>query len=638
MTQREIPPSVLRELLELALNDDPPDGFEIGEFLGEGGGGTVFRAVQRHVDREVAIKFLNRRAGQFSDSSSLYREARLLGRLVHQGIARVITADTTSGGRPYFVTELVDGDDIVAHLIREEADLDDVLQLVDSVCVAVGHAHKHGIIHCDLKPSNIRVGQDGRAKVLDFGIAHVVAGSGERARRAGTPGFSSPEQLAGVSVDGRADVYALGIILERALEACGIRPPDEITNLLARATAADATKRITSPTALSDELCSFLRAREKPTRHHLRTAQWALPLLLLCGLSFFALTEGPSKISTPPSDEELQRTGRDASRDQILHKALLAIARAGSDAQIASPAEVALDLLAGPASASGKMIEAIEAAGRTSERLGATEVWRKLLAHEGRLKALSVATTTIRNGDQKKSAGEIGAARRFYREAHETHLALEQLWPNHPDVAHRLSYDYERQFDLAMRRGDSSKATHFAKLRLNSAEALCELWDDHASFWRSLVHARLIAAFDFARRGKTADQATRLREAMQAACIAHQLENSVATLELIEKTHARLGIWCQRNGTPLDSEPHLRASLSVLRKLLARLSSSAAEADIRSRIARSSLGLSQVIMSAGRREESLEPPRVYRRLHSLRGWSLVALLYRMQAITESCPT
>jgi serine/threonine protein kinase len=209
-------------------------GYEIIGRLGQGGMGTVWRAVQLSTRRAVAVKMLGpgmfgtpRARGRFD------REVQLTAQLEHPDIARVYESGVAEG--VYFYTmELVDGVPLDAHVSANRLPRSDVLRLMRRVCLAVQHAHQHGVIHRDLKPTNILVGADGAPKVLDFGLAKALRNDGPGAAGAapaaaddpplsvdgavsGTPGFMSPEQAAGRPVDTRSDVYSLGVILYRLL-------------------------------------------------------------------------------------------------------------------------------------------------------------------------------------------------------------------------------------------------------------------------------------------------------------------------------------------------------------------------------------------------------------------------------------
>ena len=203
--------------------------FRIVGMLGRGGMGEVFLA-QRDDDQfeqRVALKLIQRGA-----ASHLHRfldERRILARLEHPGIARLIDGGLTEHGQPYFAMELVEGEPIDRFCDSHNLDVEGRLQLFSAVCDAVSYAHQHLVIHRDIKPSNILVTPNGQVKLLDFGIAKMLdAPAAHDATRTGlyvlTPEFAAPEQVRGEPVSTATDVYALGVLLYLLLT--GKRPYD----------------------------------------------------------------------------------------------------------------------------------------------------------------------------------------------------------------------------------------------------------------------------------------------------------------------------------------------------------------------------------------------------------------------------
>ena len=207
-------------------------GEEIGAYrivarLGEGGMGTVYLA-RRSDDaftRNVAIKLLRRRWASAEELRRFRSERQILADLEHPSIARLLDGGKTAEGRPYLVMEYVEGERIDSWCRRRELGLEQILELFLQVCDAVQFAHQRLIVHRDLKPSNILVTEEGIVKLLDFGIAKVLATENFAATvlttRDGvtpmTPGYASPEQVRGQAITTATDVYALGMLLHLLL-------------------------------------------------------------------------------------------------------------------------------------------------------------------------------------------------------------------------------------------------------------------------------------------------------------------------------------------------------------------------------------------------------------------------------------
>jgi len=192
--------------------------------LGKGGGGEVHRARDQRLQRDVAIKILPPRGG--AEDSRRIREARAAAQLNHRGIATIHDVFDLDG-RACIVMELVDGDTLAQRMQRGRLALSEIVHIGVQIADAVEHAHACGILHCDLKPGNVKFGADGTVKVLDFGLARRTEQGGSAVRGGvtgltagsldglalGTPGYMSPEQLLGLTIDRRSDVYSLGVIV-----------------------------------------------------------------------------------------------------------------------------------------------------------------------------------------------------------------------------------------------------------------------------------------------------------------------------------------------------------------------------------------------------------------------------------------
>lgn len=286
----------------------PPErigAYEIVRVLGEGAMGVVYEAVQPSPRRRVALKVLRARALGGADAPELFeREAAALARLSHPGIAVIHEAARSEEGLRYLVMELVEGLTLLAYAREHELDRRARVRLLGAVCAAVQHAHARGVVHRDLKPTNVLVVECGDAagqpKVLDFGLARladaggaafgaVTAGETLSGAVLGTPAYMSPEQALGRPAGPASDVYALGVMLyelvtgalpidvtgltlveavRRIAEAAPHRPsrlvPElerELEAVLLRCLEKDPARRYVDAGALADELSRWLDGR-----------------------------------------------------------------------------------------------------------------------------------------------------------------------------------------------------------------------------------------------------------------------------------------------------------------------------------------------------------------------------------------
>jgi tetratricopeptide (TPR) repeat protein len=281
---------------------DPPDlaGHAIGPYrlvrlLGTGGTGAVYLAERSDgaFDRQVAIKVLSTAFVQSRDR--FLRERRFLARLDHANVARLLDAGATADQALYLVMEYIDGVPIDRYCRDGGLAIADRLPLLLQVCAGVAHAHRHLIVHCDIKPENILVTADGVVKLLDFGISRLLDSVASVTRlRPATPAYASPEQLGGGPITTSSDVYSLGVLAyvvltghgpytaggegghdgsrgpfapetRRASASPGLAPADaralrgDLDNVLARAIAPEPARRYSSVEQLADDLEAYRR-------------------------------------------------------------------------------------------------------------------------------------------------------------------------------------------------------------------------------------------------------------------------------------------------------------------------------------------------------------------------------------------
>ncbi len=202
--------------------------FEITSELGRGGAGEVYlaRRVDDQYHQQVAIKLI--RSDVVTDRAirRFRRERQILADLEHPNVARLLGGDVTPEGMPYLVMEYIEGEPIDAYCEHLDLSIVARLELFRQVCSAVQYAHRHLVVHCDLKPSNVLITREGDPKLLDFGIARLLAAdvvprrfdaSTNLERWRMTPQFASPEQIRGERLTAASDVYSLGVTLYQLL-------------------------------------------------------------------------------------------------------------------------------------------------------------------------------------------------------------------------------------------------------------------------------------------------------------------------------------------------------------------------------------------------------------------------------------
>ncbi len=227
-------PTISQDLRNTSKNISPDqseepypqiEDYTILEQLGEGGMGTVWRAVQLSTKREIALKTLAQRRSTAKKAQKRFkREVALAAKLTHPNIARIYDSGVHRG-LYYYAMELIDGVQLDRYTWEQKLDHEAILKLMRKVCDALTSAHELGIVHCDLKPSNILVTSDGEPHVLDFGLARAFTKEDWNitismdSEIIGTPAYMAPEQAAGhhQDIDEHTDVHSIGAILYQLL-------------------------------------------------------------------------------------------------------------------------------------------------------------------------------------------------------------------------------------------------------------------------------------------------------------------------------------------------------------------------------------------------------------------------------------
>jgi len=190
--------------------------YEIIESLGSGGMGDVYKAIDRRLQRPVALKFLSRdRTGKGRDRSRFMREARAASKLDHPNICTIYEVDDTEDDRPFIAMAFYDGQTLWQLMAKGALPVQRAIEITTAVLRGLHNAHEHGICHRDIKPQNVAITSEDQVKILDFGLARQRGESRitEEGTVVGTPAYMAPELIYDRDVDHRADLWAVGVVL-----------------------------------------------------------------------------------------------------------------------------------------------------------------------------------------------------------------------------------------------------------------------------------------------------------------------------------------------------------------------------------------------------------------------------------------
>lgn len=296
--------------------------YRIGALIGRGGSSLVYRAERCDgaFSQTVAIKVA--RNGVAADAARLERDH--LARLSHPFIARIFDAGV-SDGTHWFAMEFVDGLPIDRYAGHRCLDWRSRLGLLQSVCAAIGQAHDLGLVHGDIKPSNVLVDREGNPRIIDFGIAQDLRGSNASSNPAWTAAYASPEQVVGDPVTVRSDIYQLGLLVrELLLEPVSPDPPAttpplpaiarrNLETVVARACADDPCRRFEHASQLADDLSRVSRHR---AAHAGGLTRWHR-LQLLVRSRPFAVVAVAATLLAVVGATYLNRTDRQAAAARI---------------------------------------------------------------------------------------------------------------------------------------------------------------------------------------------------------------------------------------------------------------------------------------------------------------------------------
>lgn len=333
------------------------DRYVLGRLIGRGGTADVHRATDTVLDRQVAVKLLRRLTDDDADRQRFEAEARTLARLRHSGLVGVLDAGVTDE-RPYLVLELVDGPNLAECCTGKALHPARVVALGTQVAEALAHAHATGVVHRDVKPSNILVGTDGRAALTDFGIARLLGDTARHTRTGttiGSPAYLAPEQVRGLAVTPATDVYSLGLVLIEMLTGRRAYPQSPTEAALARLTTPpELPERLPEGWAELLRRMTELEPDARPTAAEVATVLHRLAVdqdpaevtqatPAAAGGGWSAATRSPGPVTTgsgtwgttPSVDAERPATGRPRRRTRLAAAAAVAVVAAVATVMVA---------------------------------------------------------------------------------------------------------------------------------------------------------------------------------------------------------------------------------------------------------------------------------------------------------------
>lgn len=548
--------------------------YEVLAPLGFGNHGDVYLARQvQPISRDVAIKVLRPHQVRPSTIERMAREAKALAALDHPNIATVLEAGQTEDGRPFIVTEHVPGEPIDRWCASTRASVETCCQTISLVCRAVEHMHQRGIIHRDLKPTNILVTgpvDSPVPKILDLGIAKILGDNGEamvtitrEGALLGSLGFIAPEQFHGAPADTRADIFAIGRIVERLLSAESSHPPvvnKDVQAIIRQATDKNPQQRYQSAGVMASDLEAVLAGQPVTARRQTPAESVSRLVRRNKGASAIALTSMIAVIIAVGVAIERSTAHAGTLREQAqtlaMQKVLLTKTLDGTvvvlgrysgtiteRAELAQQIETQLEatLALSPADRDLRVLLARAWTEQAQIALAMGEPHRALVlatrASDTMRREVDPATADVRTirqlglavivrGDCLHSLREAPSAREEYRWALDLHRGALSRFPQHIGLMDDLSWSLDR-FSQPLRvplpDGESARAPFAAsaRKRLALAEEMLELDESRflSRFNLAVAHLKLGRIYAGLEDLVAENYMHSAREALEALCL-----------------------------------------------------------------------------------------------------------------------
>jgi serine/threonine protein kinase len=626
--------------------------YRVEKLLGAGGMGAVYLASRAddQYNKRVAIKVIQAFGGP--DLIRRFRaERQILAALEHPGIARLLDGGTLPDGRPYFVMEYVEGPRIDHYVAEHSLTCDQILRLFLKVCAAVQFAHQNLIVHRDLKPGNILVTSEGSPRLLDFGIAKVLAGVADEeeqtrtVQRMLTPSAASPEQLAGAPVTTASDVYSLGVLLQRLLREPARSSGDPAT-ILRKATEQEPERRYPTVAEFADDIQRYLdgmpitarpasfgyRARKFVGRNRLAvTAAALLALAITAGVTgtlWYSRRAQAEKARADRRFESLRKVsesllfefhdsirdlpGATAARVLVVRRALEYLDQLAAEST--NDIAVQRDLAAAYVRIGGIL------AGQRSAHIGGTDSLQKAAEVQQKALAIRRCLFTANPSDPStrlalleslwavaeitRAHGDLDGAIALQQER----LRVLQQVPEgkrSADVQYSVASTYTGMSDLYRTRGDFDRALDYARQALSVRQALLDGESNSTRFRRAVAISHEYVGYALDAKKQYADAAREHAAAISQLdpLVAHD-PNNVDLQRTLEVAEASLCEAQARGGDAATGLPHCRRAVSITESMYQKdRDNSESGEDLASALG--SLGLA--LRLSGESKQALEP-------------------------------